>query len=93
MMSFYNEVYSQDKISTPSTGWIQWKGTDICIDLHCVCGHDGHFDGEFFYFFECPKCHRKYAVGENINLIPLSEEQAKDVERRSSFKTCELERD
>lgn len=92
-MNFYDEVYSQDKISTPSTGWIQWKGTDVCIDLHCVCGHHGHFDGDFFYFFECPSCHRKYAVGQNINLIPLNEGHIKEIAELWGFKTCRLEED
>jgi len=20
-------------------GWVQWKGTDVCMDVHCACGH------------------------------------------------------
>lgn len=34
--------------------WIQWKGTDVCCDIHCSCGYFGHYDGAFFYFFRCP---------------------------------------
>ena len=34
-------------ISDISWGRIQWKGTDICVDIHCVCGYLGHIDGEF----------------------------------------------
>lgn len=39
-----------------TTGWIQWKGTDICIDIHCKCGHSSHVDDYFMYYFECKKC-------------------------------------
>jgi hypothetical protein len=59
-------------------GWIQWKGTDVCIDLHCVCGHHGHFDGDFFYYYQCPACGARYAVGMNVALIPMTEQQAAD---------------
>jgi len=72
-------------------GQIQWKGTDVCIDLHCECGHHGHFDGEFFYYFECPACKAKYAVGCCVKLIPLNDEQIAYVEKESRFNTCELE--
>lgn len=57
-------------------GWIQWKGTDVSIDLHCVCGHHGHYDGDFLYFYQCPGCGARYAVGQNVRLIPLTEQQA-----------------
>lgn len=86
---FYEQVYSQDfsTIGIPH-GWIQWKGTDVCIDLHCKCGHHGHHDGDFFYTYECPKCDRKYSVGCNIKLIELDEEQVSYVENeRGGFQT------
>ncbi len=56
------------------SGWIQWKGTEVCIDLHCKCGHHGHVDARFFYFYECPACHEKFAVGQTVKLIELSPE-------------------
>ena len=37
-------------ISDGPHGWIQWKGTDVCIDLHCECGSHGHVDGDFVYY-------------------------------------------
>lgn len=37
-------------------GWIQFKGTDICIDIHCECGYHSHFDGYFMYYIRCPRC-------------------------------------
>lgn len=57
-------------------GWIQWKGTDVCADLYCICGFHGHVDGDFFYGYECKKCGQKYGVGMNIKLIPLTEKEA-----------------
>lgn len=73
--AFYDAVYSQDHPRGESHGWIQWKGTDVCIDIHCVCGHSGHVDGDFFYHYRCPSCQRVYAVGQNVKLIPLTAEQ------------------
>lgn len=88
MNSFYKDIYSQDNSPGISHGWIQWKGTDVCMDLYCECGHHGHVDGCFFYFYKCPKCHMRFAVGQNVKLIKLSESQALEV---SDFKTCDLE--
>lgn len=67
-------VRKLDEIDDPR-GWIQWKGTDVCIDLHCVCGNHDHFDGEFFYYYECSACHRKYLVGENVKLHELTKDE------------------
>lgn len=68
---WYETIYSNDNPETPARGWIQWKGTDVCIDLHCVCGVHGHHDGDFMYTVRCSECGRKYAVGQNVKLIEL----------------------
>ena len=73
---FYEEVYGQDSPRDGAHGWVQWKGTAACVDLHCPCGHHGHVDAEFFYFYECPSCRARYAVGQVVKLIPLTEDQA-----------------
>lgn len=36
--------------------FIQWKGTDVCMDFHCECGAHCHFDGDFAYVVKCPHC-------------------------------------
>jgi len=77
---FYKEMENKDAPSERPYGWIQWKGTDVCMDVHCVCGHHGHVDKDFFYFYKCPKCGKKYAVGAVVKLIPLTDEQASYVE-------------
>lgn len=52
-------------------GWIQWKGTDVCMDIYCACGHHSHIDAEFAYHVECPKCHKVYMCNGHIELIEL----------------------
>ncbi len=53
-------------------GFIQWKGTDVCMDLHCVCGFHGHVDGDFFYFYKC-QCGRVYEVGVHVPLLLVTD--------------------
>lgn len=86
----YDAIYSQDfggRNPSEAHGWIQWKGTDVCIDLHCSCGHHGHVDGDFFYYYRCPKCQRAYAVGQNVKLIALTPEQTEAAEKLDSLMT------
>lgn len=52
-------------------GWIQWKGTDVCIDLHCSCGAHLHFDGDFLYHFICPHCDRMWEMGSHIPMYEV----------------------
>lgn len=57
-------------------GWIQWKGTNVCMDVRCSCGKTGHVDAEFCYHVRCGYCGKVFAVGQNIMLIPLSSDLA-----------------
>lgn len=36
--------------------FVQWKGTNVCMDFHCECGAQCHFDGDFAYTVKCPHC-------------------------------------
>lgn len=36
--------------------FIQWKGTDVCMDFRCDCGSNEHIDAMFVYFVKCHKC-------------------------------------
>ena len=74
---WHAEVYGQDNPEGDAHGWIQWKGTTVCMDVHCSCGESTHIDEDFLYFLECGACGKKYAVGQNVKLIPLTDEQAK----------------
>lgn len=42
--------------------YIQWKGTDVCIDLECKCGWSDHFDGFDLYAYKCPECGTIYKL-------------------------------
>jgi hypothetical protein len=55
-------------------GWIQWKGTSVCMDVHCACGAHGHVDAEFAYFYRCLACDRTFAVGATVRLYECSPE-------------------
>jgi hypothetical protein len=52
-------------------GWIQWKGTDVCMDVHCECGEISHIDGMFCYAVKCPACGAVYALVADIDFIKL----------------------
>lgn len=55
--------------------WIQWKGTNVCMDIRCSCGKLSHLDCDFTYEIQCPHCKRFYAPNPHIRLEPLLEEE------------------
>lgn len=55
-------------------GWIQWKGTDVCMDIHCKCGALGHIDDMFAYHVKCHACGTVYFCNGHIELIEIKEE-------------------
>lgn len=61
---------------TRPSAFIQWKGTDVCMDFYCPCGAQGHFDGEFAYFVRCPHCNRVFEMGYQIGAREVTEENA-----------------
>ena len=64
-----NEAYKiQEDYKGKPHGWIQWKGTDVCMDVHCKCGYLSHIDGEFTYYVKCPKCETIYHCNGHIEL-------------------------
>ena len=79
--SMFWEIFKNDfRHQGEPHGRINWGNTNVCIDLRCKCGHhSGHYDGPFFYFWICPKCQTRYAVGRHIKLIALTEEQSKEI--------------
>lgn len=64
---------SDDTIPERGEGsaWVQWKGTDVCMDVHCRCGTMGHIDASFAYFYKCLKCGVLFAVGQTVRLYPM----------------------
>ncbi len=55
-------------------GWIQWKGTNVCMDIHCKCGYHGHIDVDFAYHVKCHKCGTVYMCSGFVEFIELKEE-------------------
>ena len=45
-----------------TNAFIQWKGTDVCLDFNCECGGTCHFDGYFAYVIECPHCDKRWEM-------------------------------
>ena len=62
----------QHRFDNPSA-WIQWKGTDVCMDIHCSCGELTHVDAEFAYHVKCGACGKVYFCNGHIQLIELEE--------------------
>ena len=50
---------------TPSA-FIQWKGTDVCMDFMCECGTYQHLDGMFFYSVKCDGCGVEWEMPNHI---------------------------
>ena len=69
----WTRIHETEWMPEEPRGWIQWKGTNACIDLRCVCGAFGHLDGDFLYFVKCNACGRAYAVNPNVQLVELDE--------------------
>jgi hypothetical protein len=49
-----------------SHAYIQWKGTDVCMDFHCECKAHCHFDGYFAYAVKCPHCGAVWQMPSNL---------------------------
>lgn len=52
-------------------GWVQWKGTEVCMDVHCKCGAHIHIDADFAYHVKCPHCGTVYMCNGHIELIEI----------------------
>lgn len=48
--------------------FIQWKGTNVCLDFWCACGVHLHHDGDFAYRLECPDCGRMWEMPSSFAL-------------------------
>jgi hypothetical protein len=46
--------------------FIQWKGTDVCMDFYCDCGADHHIDGHFVYAVKCHACGAVWEMPSHI---------------------------
>ena len=70
----YDDAWKiQDTHKDKPHGWIQWKGTDVCMDVHCKCGKLSHIDSTFAYNVKCGYCGTIYMTNGHIELIELEE--------------------
>ena len=67
------EMQKDDLAGTPH-GWIQFKGTELCMDVHCHCGQLTHIDGMFIYHVKCVSCGRMYQINAHVELIEIEKE-------------------
>ena len=64
---------------TDATMFIQWKGTEVCLDFYCPCGHRGHLDAGFAYFVRCPACETVFEMGTQVLAIRSTENHDGDL--------------
>lgn len=62
---------AQDMMVDKPHAWIQWKGTNVCMDVHCLCGYHSHVDDEFAYYVVCPMCQRKWMMNGHVEMIEV----------------------
>ena len=67
----FNGDYLKDFEGT--SVFIQWKGTDVCLDFYCECGASGHLDGDFAYGLRCAECGAEWAMPTNIELVKVAD--------------------
>lgn len=51
--------------------FLQWKGTDACMDVYCLCGEHLHFDGYFAYAVQCGGCKQIYELPYFLQMKPV----------------------
>lgn len=75
MKKFNTEQEASDYFLKKDTNnFIQWKGTDICMDFWCDCGHQSHFDDYFAYYIKCNGCNRFFALEPRVQLVEVLQE-------------------
>lgn len=73
----FQEIYGPSRNEDDTRSFIQWKGTNACVDLVCPrCNHRAHFDGYFLYAWKCSNCSAYYAMPIYLTPIPIAVEQA-----------------
>lgn len=54
--------------------FIQWKGTDLCMDFSCECGEHNHYDGYFAYYVKCAGCGQVYEMDTKVKMKKTNKE-------------------
>jgi len=70
-------------------GWVQWKGTHVCMDIHCECGVMTHIDDTFVYYVKCPCCGRVYMCNGHIQLLEVAYRPLHDIKMADNDEGCD----
>ena len=71
------------------TTFVQWKGTNLCMDFNCPeCGEGTHFDGWFAYYIECPSCKSVFEMPTDLP-IKKAEPSTGYSDDRSILRCCD----
>lgn len=54
--------------------FVQWKGTNVCMDFYCECGKQSHFDVDFAYAIRCPYCKRTWITPHTVSVVAAPED-------------------
>jgi hypothetical protein len=57
----------------PPRAFVQWKGTDVCMDVYCLCEEQFHVDADFAYAVRCPHCNRVLEMKSVIEMREIDE--------------------
>ena len=71
----YCEAMERKRPTPEPSASIQWKGTDVCMDVRCECGARYHIDGEFCQFVKCPKCEKTFVCVPDIQLLEVPNDE------------------
>ena len=63
----------------PTEAFMQFKGTDICLDIRCCCGALSHIDGFIQPYVMCPACGQQYELSPMLSITGSA--TATDAER------------
>lgn len=60
-----------DRLNHPTDAhtFIQWQGTDVCLDFHCPCGAYLHFDTYLLFGVECGHCGSKFLLSSHVRAM------------------------
>lgn len=62
--------FDEPEAGTPHI-FLQWKGTNACMDVYCLCGEHLHFDGYFAYAIQCGGCKQIYELPFFLQMKPV----------------------
>jgi hypothetical protein len=65
---------TQDLPTSSASLYIQFKGTDICMDFRCSCGLSAHHDGYGAYVLRCTGCGSFYDMETSFVIKARDEE-------------------